>query len=410
VKNNFYLGCYQQAISEALSAPSSPMCMFYMYRAYIEQAQYRMVLDEVGHDAPMALQAVKLLASYQAGGRDAKDMALVQLKEWLSSPRAATEPQLMLIAALIYSHEGDTKEALKCVHQSADLETMSLVAHIFLAMSRVDLARKQVGLMQQQDDDATLTKLAHAWVSMAEGGEKYQDALYEFQARRRPTVAAAPASLRALCPPLLCTRRSGVRAAARAAAAGARRKVQHVFVADQWHGACQLAHGQVRRGRAPLAGGTGQVRHRRQHARQHGGDHALSAKAVRRDEPVRQSAALRRADAPVDRQVWRLRGELRALRGAGAGMSGARADSCVHPGERRPANPPRASCLRCVPSSLPQRALRARQPTEHRGARLCGALPPRRPTLASAGRAWNRARCALTPTQCTAVSADCGRS
>merc|ERR1740138_112070 len=58
---------------------------------------------------------------------------------------------------------------------------MALVAHVFLAMSRNDLARKQVGLMQQQDDDATLTKLAHAWVSMAEGGDKYQDALYEFQ-------------------------------------------------------------------------------------------------------------------------------------------------------------------------------------------------------------------------------------
>ena len=42
----------------------------------------------------MALQAVKLLASYHAGGRDAKEMALVQLKEWLSSPRAATEAQL----------------------------------------------------------------------------------------------------------------------------------------------------------------------------------------------------------------------------------------------------------------------------------------------------------------------------
>ena len=49
----------------------------------------------------MALLAVKLLASYHAGGREAKDMALVQLKEWLSSPRAAAEPQLLLVAALI---------------------------------------------------------------------------------------------------------------------------------------------------------------------------------------------------------------------------------------------------------------------------------------------------------------------
>merc|ERR1719409_2263015 len=116
-----------------------------------------MVLDEVGHDAPMALLAVKLLASYVSGGREAKDMALVQLKEWLSAPRAAAEPQLLLIAALVYTHEGDYKEALKLVHQSADLETMALVAHIYLAMHRTDLARKQTSLMQQADDDATLT-------------------------------------------------------------------------------------------------------------------------------------------------------------------------------------------------------------------------------------------------------------
>jgi len=185
VRNAFFLGCHQQAISEAMSVSGSDasrvLCNFYMYRAYIEQAQYRLVLDAVGNDAPMALQAVKLLASYHAGARDAKEMALVQLKEWLSSPRASSEPQLLLVAALVYATEGELKEALKLVHQSADLETMALVAHIYLAMNRTDLARKQTGLMQQADDDATLTKLTNAWVSMAEGGDKCQDALYEFQ-------------------------------------------------------------------------------------------------------------------------------------------------------------------------------------------------------------------------------------
>lgn len=185
VKNSFYLGCYQQCISEALSANVSDsgrvLCNFYMYRAYIEQGQGRMVLDEVFGDAPLALQAAKLLATYLANPAANKESALAQLKEWLGSPGAVSEPQLLLVAALVYSHEGDHKEALKYIHQSPDLETMSLVSHIYLAMNRVDLARKQVGMMQQQDDDATLTRLANGWVSMAEGGEKAQDALYEFQ-------------------------------------------------------------------------------------------------------------------------------------------------------------------------------------------------------------------------------------
>ena len=59
-----------------------------------------------------------------------------------------------LLIAAVYSHER-LQGALKWIHQSPDLETMSLVSHIYLSMNRVDLARKQVGLMQQQDDDRT---------------------------------------------------------------------------------------------------------------------------------------------------------------------------------------------------------------------------------------------------------------
>jgi len=185
IKNAFYLGCYQQCISEALSvrpgSNSQTQCKFYMYRSYIQQGQYQMVNSDVGVGAPMMLQAAAVLSSYMGGDRDAKEMALVQLKEWLSHPNSATEPQLLIVAAIIFSHERDYKEALKLTMQSTNLEAMSLVVSLYLSMSRVDLARKQVGLMQQQDDDATLTKLANAYVSMAEGPDKAQDALYEFQ-------------------------------------------------------------------------------------------------------------------------------------------------------------------------------------------------------------------------------------
>jgi len=186
LKNYFYLGCYQQAISEALAMTTTSdsvqnECNFYMYRSYIEQGQHRMVLDELSDDAPMPLQAVKLLAQYTSGSRDSKDAALLQLKQMLSDPTVAGDAQVQLIAGSLFLQEQDFKEALKCTHQSQHLETMSLVVHTYLAMSRSDLAKKQVALMQQQDDDATLTKLASGWVSLSQGGTKCQDALYEFQ-------------------------------------------------------------------------------------------------------------------------------------------------------------------------------------------------------------------------------------
>lgn len=141
LRNALYLGNYQQAISEAMSAGASTERDFFMYRALVEQGQYRVVMDEVGRQAPVSVQAVKLLATYMSGV--SKETVVMQLKEWLTDPSATENWQLLMVAATVFLHEKDFKEALKITHQCTQLDVMALVVQIYLQMHRPDLARKQ---------------------------------------------------------------------------------------------------------------------------------------------------------------------------------------------------------------------------------------------------------------------------
>ena len=140
LRNALYLGNYQQAVSEAMSLGASTERDFFMYRALIEQGQHRVVMDEVGAQAPVALQAVKMLASYLSGV--SKEAVVAQLKEWLTDATAQDNWQLILVAATVFLHERDHKEALKISHQSTQIDVMALVDQIYLQMDRPDLARK----------------------------------------------------------------------------------------------------------------------------------------------------------------------------------------------------------------------------------------------------------------------------
>lgn len=57
---------------------------------------------------------------------------------------------MQLVAAMVYMHEGDTKEALRCVHLGTTMEHLALTVQIFLKMDRLDLALKTVSEMERK--------------------------------------------------------------------------------------------------------------------------------------------------------------------------------------------------------------------------------------------------------------------
>ena len=145
------------------------------------------------------------------------------LTQLLDDPACAGNTTLQLITGMVYAHDNNHIEALRCCHQASTLEMygaatcsmlcvvpcelfmfatlcecgkshrMALAVQVLLAMNRPDQAEKQVkvpvggsnntllkqGLMavshtwhnaqamSSMDDDATITQLATAWVNMA---------------------------------------------------------------------------------------------------------------------------------------------------------------------------------------------------------------------------------------------------
>ncbi|GMH20989.1 hypothetical protein Nepgr_022831 [Nepenthes gracilis] len=184
LRNNFYLGAYQAAINNSdisnLSQEDSIERDCLVYRSYIALGSYQLVIDEIVSSAATALQAVKLLALYLSSP-DNKESTIASLKDWLGDPAIGNNPTLRLIAGIIFMHEQDYNEALKHTNAGGSMELHALNVQIYLKMYRSDYAEKQLKIMQQVDEDHTLTQLANAWLNLAVGGSKIQEAYLIFQ-------------------------------------------------------------------------------------------------------------------------------------------------------------------------------------------------------------------------------------
>jgi len=186
VRNNFFLGNYQAAVNAVMSGVTVDNDSqaierdVLLYRSYIAMGNYGLVLAEIADDAPTALQAVKLLATYKSNP-DGKEMVMLTLKEWTNDPNTMNNPTLLLIAGIIFTCEGKLEDAIRNTHSGTTLEMLAMNVDIYIKMNRHDLAERESKLMQQMDDDATLTQLAAAWVSLAIGGKRMEEANSIFQ-------------------------------------------------------------------------------------------------------------------------------------------------------------------------------------------------------------------------------------
>eukprot|EP00730_Choanoeca_flexa_P005275 TRINITY_DN11917_c3_g3_i2.p1 TRINITY_DN11917_c3_g3~~TRINITY_DN11917_c3_g3_i2.p1 ORF type:complete len:297 (+),score=85.05 TRINITY_DN11917_c3_g3_i2:41-931(+) len=185
VRNALYIGNYQHCINEAqqLSAPSDEVkeeCDVLMYRAMVAQGKYAVVKGDITSSSPSSLQAVKNLATFLHNKRD-RDSILATIKKQQEDGISLTVPTVALMAATIYNNADNPEEALRCLHGVETVEAMAMFVQILLSIHRVDLAKKKLKELQEFDEDSTMTQLATAWVDLALGGDKLQDAFYIYQ-------------------------------------------------------------------------------------------------------------------------------------------------------------------------------------------------------------------------------------
>ncbi|XP_040579257.1 coatomer subunit epsilon [Lepeophtheirus salmonis] len=184
VKNAFYIGNFANTVKEAQKLKVSDPDVSvekdaFMYRGYIAMRKFGVIRNEIDEDSHQNLRPLLTLSKYSENKNSCKEEILSEVeKSNIEGPISA------LVSASIYTHEGLYENALRVLHSYSgndNLEIAALKLQILLKMDRLDLAKKELKVIQDIDDDATLTQLAQAWVNMAIGGEKIQEAYYIYQ-------------------------------------------------------------------------------------------------------------------------------------------------------------------------------------------------------------------------------------
>jgi len=181
IYNSFHQAQYQKVIdfdTSSLSTENALPARVLQLRAQISTGQAEEVLADVeGEDELPELAAVKALAQYTIGNVSAAEKAAEEL-----ASTASENSTVQILAGTILQAAGKSEEALALLsNHSGSLEAVALIVQIHLQQNRTDLAMKEVQAARNWGQDSLLVNIAESWVGLRVGGEKYQQAFYEFE-------------------------------------------------------------------------------------------------------------------------------------------------------------------------------------------------------------------------------------
>lgn len=140
LRNLFFLGSFQKAINEAAGLNRLPQHLVrerdeFVYRSHIGLGHYDVVLREIPDDpsTPVSMRAIKLLATF-LHQKDTRDVAMLQLQEWMQDPASANDTTLQLVAALMRLHNDEAMEAVKILRHGTTLEQLRILVYLCFAM------------------------------------------------------------------------------------------------------------------------------------------------------------------------------------------------------------------------------------------------------------------------------------
>ncbi|RCH89847.1 hypothetical protein CU097_000780 [Rhizopus azygosporus] len=188
IRNLFALGNYQTVINEVSStkgiySPEAKLeAQTYLYRSYVAQGKYNLVINDIGSSEEAPLKAIKLLASFLSDKQKNVDEHVQKAMALLEEGSNRINSVVQVVIASILVQAGRFEDALRVLHsRQKKLECSALAVQIYLQLDRLDLARNEVASVKSWAEDALLLQLMEAWVDLRIGGEKYQEAYYIYE-------------------------------------------------------------------------------------------------------------------------------------------------------------------------------------------------------------------------------------